>query len=448
MSFSPPTFDPTPYHSRRTRLLNQLAEAGGGVAILPTAPEVVRNRDSHYPYRFDSYFWYLSGFPEPEAVLVLVADADGKTQELLFCRDKSEEREIWEGFRFGPAAAAENFAFDAAFSITCLDEKIVGLLENRASVFFSLGASADWDRRLAGWLEGVRAQSRAGKTAPTAIHDLRARIDRMRLFKDAHELDHMQRAADIATAAHARAMAFCRPGMMEYEIEAEFLHEFRRQGAHAPAYGTIVAGGSNACCLHYQQNNARLADGTLLLIDAGCEVEGYASDITRTFPVNGKFNAAQRDVYQIVLAAQEAAIASIQPGASFMAPHDAALAVLVQGLLDLKLLTGDGGLAGAIERADYKRFFMHRTSHWLGLDVHDAGEYRQGEQWAILQPGMTLTVEPGLYLRPADDLPAAFAGIGIRIEDDVLVTQEGCRVLTSPPKTVAEIEATMRASRD
>ena len=444
MSFAPPVFDPAPYRARRTRLLEQMTAAGGGVAIVPTAAEVIRNRDSHYPFRFDSYFWYLSGFPEPEAVLVLVADADGKTQELLFCRDKNEEREIWDGYRHGPAAATERFAFDAAFPIGSLDEKIVGLLENRASVFFSLGACPEWDTRLARWLDAVRAQARAGKTAPATLHDVRARLDRLRLIKDAHEQACMQRAADIATAAHTRAMRHCRPGMMEYAIEAEFLHEFRRQGAHAPAYGTIVAGGNHACCLHYQDNNSHLADGTLLLIDAGCEVDGYASDITRTFPVNGKFSAAQRDVYDIVLSAQLAAIAAIRPGASFMAPHDAALAVLVQGLIDLKLVKGDGGLTAAIERADYKRFFMHRTSHWLGLDVHDAGEYRQGEQWATLQAGMALTVEPGLYLRPADDLPAALSGIGIRIEDDVLVTESGHRVLTAPPKTVAAIEATMQ----
>ena len=441
------SFDATPFRSRRTRLLNQMIEQGGGVAVVPTAPEAVRNRDSHYPYRFDSYFWYLSSFAEPESVVVLVADADGRTQEILFCREKNEEREIWEGYRHGPAAAAERFGFDAAHPIASLDEKIVGLLENRASVFFAFGASAEWDARLARWMEAVRAQTRAGKTAPTAIHDVRARLDRMRLLKDGHEIACLQRAANIATTAHARAMRACRPGMMEYEIEAEFLHEFRRQGAHAPAYGTIVAGGVNACCLHYQENSERLAAGSLLLIDAGCEVDGYASDITRTFPVGGKFSAAQRDVYQIVLAAQLAAIDCIRPGVSFMAPHDAALTLLVQGLIDLKLINGDGGLAAALERADYKRFYMHRTSHWLGLDVHDAGEYRQGEQWAILQPGMALTVEPGLYLRPAvasDPLPVELAGIGIRIEDDVLVTETGHHVLTSPPKTVAEIESLMQ----
>jgi len=438
------TFDPTPYRARRQRLLNQMIAQGGGVAVVPTAAEVVRNRDSHYPFRFDSYFWYLSGFPEPEAVVVLVADAEGHSQEILFCREKNEEREIWEGYRHGPNAAAEKFGFDTAHPIETLDEKIVGLLENRASVFFAFGSSGEWDARLARWLAAVRAQTRAGKTAPTAIHDVRARLDAMRLVKDAHEVAAMQRAADIASTAHQRAMRICRPGMMEYEIEAEFLHEFRRQGAHAPAYGTIVAGGANACCLHYQENTARLAAGTLLLIDAGCEVDGYASDITRTFPVNGKFSAAQRDVYQIVLAAQLAAIDAIRPGVNFMAPHDAALAVLVQGLIDLKLISGDGGLAAAIERPDYKRFYMHRTSHWLGLDVHDAGEYRQGEQWAILQPGMALTVEPGLYLRPTDGMPAELSGIGIRIEDDVLVTETGYRVLTSPAKTVADIEALMQ----
>lgn len=433
-----------PFKSRRARLLSEMAQAGGGVAIVPTAPEVVRNRDSHYPYRFDSYFWYLTGFPEPEAVVVLAVDAGGLSRELLFCRDKNEEREIWEGFRHGPALAAESFGFDEAHLIDSLDEKLATLLENQANVFFAFGAAPEWDARLSKALAAVRAQARAGKSAPEAIHDLRARLDRMRLIKDAHEITCLQRAADIATAAHTRAMKFCRPGQMEYEIEAEFLHEFRRSGADAPSYGTIVAGGANACCLHYHENRALLRDGDLLLIDAGCEVEGYASDITRTFPVNGRFSPAQRDVYQIVLAAQQAAIDAVKPGVDFMAPHEAALAVLTQGLLDLKLINDDGGLAGALERGDYKRFYMHRTSHWLGLDVHDAGEYRRGEQWTTLRDGMVLTVEPGLYLRAGDGVPAELAGIGVRIEDDVLVTDEGARVLTSPAKTVSDIEALMR----
>jgi Xaa-Pro aminopeptidase len=432
------------FAARRQRLIERMAAHGGGVAIVPTAPEVVRNRDSHYPYRFDSYFWHLTGFPEPEAVLVLVAGGkDQPSQSILFCREKNEEREIWEGVRCGPEAAPERHGVDAAFPIGELDARLPVLLENQPAVHFAFGASAAWDARLARWLDAVRAQARAGKNAPTAIIDVRAELDALRLVKDAHEIELMQRAADIASAAHLRAMRFTRPGLAEYEVEAEFLHEFRRRGADAPSYPCIVAGGENACCLHYNENRAMLADGALLLIDAGCEVEGYASDITRTFPVNGRFAGAQKDAYQIVLAAQLAAIDTVRPGAGFMAPHDAAVRVLVQGLIDLGALAGS--LDEAIEKESYKRFYMHRTSHWLGLDVHDAGRYRDGEVWTPLAPGMTLTVEPGLYFRPAADLPPGLSGVGIRIEDDVLVTDNGCRVLTTAPKSVADIEAAMGA---
>jgi Xaa-Pro aminopeptidase len=270
---------------------------------------------------------------------------------------------------------------------------------------------------------------------------VRAELDALRLVKDALEVALMQRAADIASEAHRRAMRFTRPGHFEYAVEAEFLHEFRRQGADGPSYPCIVAGGENACCLHYSENRARLADGALLLIDAGCEVEGYASDITRTFPVGGRFLGAQKDAYEIVLAAQQAAINAVRPGATFMDPHNAAVRVLAQGLLDLRAISGS--LDEVIEKEVYKRFYMHRTSHWLGLDVHDAGRYRDGECWTTLAPGMALTVEPGLYFRPSPDLPPALSGIGIRIEDDVLVTGTGARVLTTAPKTVADIEATM-----
>jgi len=287
----------------------------------------------------------------------------------------------------------------------------------------------------------VRAQGRAGKRAPATIHDLRQPLDHMRMVKDAAEQDIMQRSADIASAGHARAMAACRPGMAEYELEAELTYEFRRRGASAHAYNPIVAGGAGACVLHYVENDKLLSDGTLVLIDAGCELEGYAADITRTFPVNGRFSGPQKDCYEVVLAAQAAAIAATRPGAGFMTPHDEAVRVLVQGMVDLKLL--QGSVDGLIESGDYKRFYMHRTGHWLGLDVHDAGEYKQGEDWMPLTLGMILTVEPGLYIRPAADVPEALRGIGIRIEDDVLVTPEGCKVYTSAPKTVAEIEEVM-----
>ncbi len=423
--------------ARRKRLLKAI---GDGVAIVPTAPEVIRNRDAHHPYRFDSYFWYLTGFPEPEAVVVLVGGKRPKS--ILFCREKHEEREIWDGYRYGPKAAKAAFGFDAAYSIEQLDKKLPELLVDRDTLWHAIGHDVAWDARIAKALNAVRAQTRAGKRAPRAIHDLRAELDAMRLVKDAAELTIMQRAADIASAGHARAMRACRPGMAEYELEAELTYEFRKRGADAHAYTPIVAGGANACVLHYVENNKLLNDNTLVLIDAGCEVEGYAADITRSFPVNGRFNAAQKDVYEIVLAAQQAAFAATIPGRHFMEAHDAAVRVLTQGLVDLKLLAGD--LDNLIEKGDYKRFYMHRTGHWLGLDVHDAGEYKVGEQWTTLQPGMTITVEPGLYIRPADDIPPALAGIGIRIEDDVRVTATGCDIYTSAPKTIAEIEEVMR----
>lgn len=426
-----------PYLERRKRLLAQL---GDGVAILPTAPEKVRNRDAHHPYRFDSYFWYLSGFPEPEAVLVMVGG--DKPQSILFCREKNEEREIWDGYRHGPQGACEAFGFDAAYSVESLDTKLIELLADRDALWYSLGHDAEWDARISTALNAVRAQTRAGKHAPRKMLDLRATLDIMRLTKDATEIAVMKRAADISSAGHARAMYACRSGMAEYELEAELSYEFRRRGADAHAYTPIVAGGQNACVLHYVSNNKLLNDNTLVLIDAGCEVEGYAADITRTFPVGGRFSAAQRDAYEIVLAAQNAAFAAIKPGNHFMDPHEAALKVLAQGMLDLKLLTGT--VDGVIESESYKRFYMHRTGHWLGLDVHDAGEYREGDAWAVLTPNMTLTVEPGLYIRPEEDIPSAMRGIGIRIEDDVLVTAMGCDVYTSAPKTVAEIEEVMR----
>ena len=423
--------------ARRQSLLTQI---GDGVAIIPTAPEQVRNRDSHYPYRFDSYFWYLSGFPEPEAVIVLVGGVEPRS--ILFCRDKNEEREIWEGFRYGPAAACEAFGFDEAFSFSELETRLPELLANRDALWHAIGHDAAWDAKIIGALNTVRAQVRAGNRAPAEIRDLRAPLDRMRLLKDAEERAIMRRAADIASVGHARAMQACRPGLAEYVLEAELSYVFRQQGADGHAYSPIVAGGANGCVLHYIENNKPLAEDALVLIDAGCEVQGYASDITRTFPVSGRFSAVQRDVYEIVLAAQQAAIDAIKPGVPFIAYHDAALRVLVQGMVDFKLLSGS--IDGLIASEAYKPFYMHRTGHWLGLDVHDAGEYKSGEQWIALQEGMALTVEPGLYIRPGEGVPAALHGIGIRIEDDVFVTRDGAEVYTTAPKTVAEIEAAMR----
>ena len=433
--------DSTPFIQRRQRLLQSL---GGGVAIVSTAPEQLRNRDSHYPYRFDSHFYYLTGFAEPEAVLVLHVATQ---RAILFCRDKDMEREIWDGFRYGPDAAAAQFGFDEAYSINELDQRLPALIADQAVLHYALGADQNWDKRVLGWLNGVRAQARSGVAAPTELRDVRVSVDAMRLIKDEFELGLMRRSATIACAAHKRAMQVTAAGQYEYQIEAEFLHEFRRQGAQSPAYTSIVAGGANACVLHYVGNNALLRDGDLLLIDAGCELDGYAADITRTFPVNGQFSRVQRDVYELVLAAQAAALATIAPAAQWHLAHEAALRVLVQGMIDFGLC--HGSVDGVIESGAYRRFYMHRTGHWLGLDVHDVGDYKLNGEWLALQAGMVLTVEPGCYIRPADDVPEAFWNIGIRIEDDVLVTAQGHEILTAAaPKTVAEIEALMAAANN
>ncbi len=423
------------------RRLSLFEKMGPGIAVIPTAPEVPRNADAHYDYRHDSHFYYLSGFTEPEAVLVLIA---GDTmQSILFCREKNPEREIWDGFRYGPDAAAEHFGLDAAYPIALLDEKLVELMADQPTLYYPMGSDPAWDARLLKAREAVKAKSRSGIQAPAQLRDVRELLNEMRLIKDNHERDIMRRAASISSAAHRRAMRFTRPGQHEYEVEAELLHEFCRHGARHPAYTSIVAGGANACTLHYVGNEAQLNDGDLLLIDAGCELQGYASDITRTFPVNGKFSGPQKDVYQIVLAAQEAAIAAARPGKVWDAPHQAALHVLAQGFIDLKLC--QGSLESVLETESYKQYYMHRTGHWLGMDVHDVGEYKLDGQWRPLQNGMVLTIEPGCYIRPADNVPPALWNIGIRIEDDVLITPRGNEVLTrDTPKTVEQIEEEMR----
>jgi Xaa-Pro aminopeptidase len=426
------------YAGRRARLARDMQR---GVAVLSTAPEQLRNRDAHYPFRFDSYFYYLSAFPEPQAVLVLLAGATPRS--ILFCRDKDPEREVWDGFRYGPDGAREAFGFDEAHAISKLDEMMPTLLADQPAMFCDVGENSEWDGRLIQWLNAVRAQVRTGVSAPSEIRDVRKLLDDMRLVKDDSELATMRRAARISAGAHRRAMHRTRPGLHEYEIEAELLHEFRRLGAQAPAYTPIVAGGANACVLHYVANDAPLKDGDLLLIDAGCELDGYASDITRTFPVNGRFSGPQRDVYELVLAAQAAAIAQVKPAGAFQDPHDAAVRVLVQGFIDLKLCQGT--VDAVIESGDYRRFYMHRTGHWLGLDVHDCGEYKRDGQWRTLQPGMVLTVEPGCYIRPGEGVPEHLWNIGVRIEDDAAVTDSGCEIITADvPKSVAEVEALMR----
>lgn len=431
-------FNTSLYANRRNRLISQMQR---GIAVIPTAPEVLRNGDAHYPYRFDSHFHYLTGFDEPEAVLVLIAGT--VPQSILFCRAKDMEREIWDGFRHGPDGAKEKFGFDAAFPIAQLDDRLIELMGNQPVLFHPLGAHAQWDDRILALRAGVQAKIRSGITAPNEIHDIRMLLDEMRLIKDSDELAIMRRSATISAAAHIRAMRATRPGKMEYEIEAELLHEFRKNGAQAPAYTSIVAGGANACVLHYISNNAQLQDGELLLIDAACEIDGYAADITRTFPVNGRFNSAQKDIYELVLTAQIAAIAAAHPDSHWNEPHDAAVRVLAQGFVDLKLC--NGSIDAVLESGSYKRFYMHRTGHWLGMDVHDVGAYKLDNHWRALQPGMVLTIEPGCYIRPADDVPQAFWNIGIRIEDDVAITAQGCEVLTEAvPKTVTAIEDLMR----
>jgi Xaa-Pro aminopeptidase len=447
------------YRARRERLLAALRAQGGGVAILPTAPEVMRNRDTDYPFRHDSYFYYLTGFNEPEATLVLDASAkDGEPASILFCREKNAERETWEGFRFGPEAAREAFDFDAALPVAALDEEMPRLLAGKPALHYALGTSAELDAQVRAWLAAVRAQGRSGVRAPARAHHVLPLIDEMRLIKDAYEIAIMRRAASISAEAHRRAMRACRPGMREFEIEAELLYTFRRHGAQAPAYGSIVAAGANACVLHYPAGNAIAQDGDLILIDAACELDGYASDITRTFPASGRFTAAQRELYDIVLAAQAAAVEATRPGVSFDAPHQAALKVLSQGLLDTGILdkTKFGTLDDVLAQRAYAPYYMHRTGHWIGMDVHDAGEYREADgpldaqgarPWRTLVPGMALTIEPGLYVRAADGVPERYRDIGIRIEDDAVVTQTGCELLTREvPVGADEIEALMRES--
>jgi Xaa-Pro aminopeptidase len=428
------------YRQRRDAVLRSMREhAGGGLALVPTAPEYARNRDSLFPFRADSYFYYLTGFPEPEAVVVLLAGPDGDRQ-VLFCRAKNEEREIWDGFRYGPEAAREIFGFDEAYPMEALASMLPDMASDRPALFAPLGLFEPWDRRITQLLNDVRARVRTGVAAPEEVVDVRGIIDAMRLAKDAHEVNLMRRAGAISSAAHERAMARTRPGWFEYQVEAELMHEFLREGAQAVAYPSIVASGPNACILHYRDNNREMGDGELLLIDAGCEYQGYASDITRTFPVNGKFTGPQKDIYELVLASQLACLAAVKPGADFHDYHKVAERVLAQGYIDLGLCQGT--LDEVLESGSHKQFYMHRAGHWLGLDVHDAGLYQVKGASQKLVPGMVLTVEPGTYIRPADNVPEAFWNIGVRIEDDVLVTATGHDNLTAvTPKTVAEVEA-------
>ncbi len=425
---------------RRKRLMHMMGR--DGIAILPTMPVATRNRDIEYPYRPDSDFYYLTGFSEPQAVLVLIP---GRPQGsyILFCQARDPELELWTGPRHGPEGAKTVFGADDAFPISDIDEILPGLLENREKVYYTMGGSPEYDQKIPEWLKQIRQKSRAGVHVPGEIVSLEHLLHEMRLFKSRKEITLMRRAAKISAQAHVRAMQVCRPGMWEYEIEAELLHVFMRNGCRHTAYPPIVGGGANACVLHYTDNRAQLQDGDLLLIDAGAELECYAADITRTFPVNGRFSEPQRLIYELVLEAQLAAIDKIRPGNHWMDPHQAAVRVLTRGLRKLGLLRGDQRTL--IKKGAYRRFFMHRTGHWLGMDVHDVGDYKVGETWRMLEPGMVMTVEPGLYI-PAGSKGVAkkWWNIGVRIEDDVLVTRHGCDVLSKDvPKSVEEIEALM-----
>jgi len=435
-----PAYNAHHYFVRRRKLIEKLRAAGGGIAVIPTAPEICRNQDNEFPYRHDSYFYYLTGFTEPGATLVLLA---GDTERaILFCRPKDLEQEVWTGYRLGPEAASAHAQVDEAYSSEELDQRLPGLLQGEQVLWYSLGHDAIWDQRI---MEAIAGPSGTPGTQKD-IRDIRPVLDEMRLFKDNHEKDFLRAAADITASAHLRAMHAVRPGMFEYEIEAELLHEFRRHGSQFPSFNAIVASGPNACVLHYHENNRQMQDKELLMIDAGAELDSYAGDISRTFPVNGRFIGAQRDLYALVLSAQKAGLAECRAGRSFNDPHLKVIEILSQGLLDLGVL--QGSLDEVLEKGAYRRFYMHRTSHWLGLDVHDVGEYKQDGAWRILEPDMVLTIEPGCYIRRADDVPEAFWDIGIRIEDDVLVTATSPEVLTSGvPKCLHDIEDCMARAR-
>ena len=454
------------YAERRARLAAQLG--AGGIAVLPTAREQQRNRDSDFLFRHDSYFYYLTGFTEPNAWLVLTAEGEAT----LFCQPKDLEREIWDGIRLGPEAAPAALGVQRALPVTELDTHLPKLLENRSTVWFPFAMHDGLESRVEAWLKPVRARVRFGALCPDQQRDVCALLDEMRLVKDAQELDIMRRASQISARAHIRAMqrsaAMLRAGqeLREYHLDAELLHEFRQHGSQYPAYGSIVAGGANACILHYRADQALIRNGDLVLIDAGCELDGYASDITRTFPANGRFTGPQRELYDLVLASQDAAVAATRPGARFVDPHNATVAVLAQGLLDVGLLDRNkvGNAQDVIANRSYFPFYMHRTGHWLGMDVHDCGSYVEPSEVGqvserkdplsgetikdrpsrILREGMVLTIEPGLYVRPGEGVPEKFWGLGIRIEDDAVVTVHGCELITrGVPVNADEIEALM-----
>jgi len=425
---------------RRKQLMAQMES--NSIAIVPAAPERVRSRDTEYLYRQDSDFYYLSGFVEPEAVLVLIPGRE-HGEYVMFCREKDREREIWDGYRQGPDGVCKNLGADDAFPIDDIDEILPGLIEGRERVYYAMGKDADFDHQVMSWVNSIRAKVRSGATPPGEFLDLDHYLHDMRLYKSDAEVAVMREAGEISARAHVRAMQACKAGVFEYQLEADILHEFARSGARNPAYNSIVGGGDNACILHYVENQDELNDGDLVLIDAGCELEYYAADITRTFPVNGTFSKEQKALYQLTLDAQQAAIDVIKPGNHWNEPHEASVRTITAGLLELGLLQGE--LEALIEGEDYKEFYMHRIGHWLGMDVHDVGDYKVGGEWRVLEPGMCMTVEPGIYVAPDNiQVESKWRGIGIRIEDDIVITKDGCDILSKDvPKSVAAIEALM-----
>lgn len=431
--------DKTEFKKRRQQLINLMG--AGSMAILPAAPVRIRNREVHYPYRQDSNFYYLTGFPEPEALAVIVPHRE-QGQYILFCREKDPEKETWHGRRVGLEGACEHYGADDAFPITDVDDIVPGLMESCRRLYYPMGYYQEFDEKIMEWMNQLRGRARAGVVAPKEMVTLDHVLHEMRLCKSAAEIEVIRTAAAVTIRAHQRAMQFCRPGLFEYQLEAEISHEFLQSGCRSPAYPAIVGGGKNACILHYTDNSEVLNEGDLVLIDAGAEWDYYAADITRTFPVNGHFTKPQQLIYELVLKAQRAAIDKIYPGRHWNEPYEAAVEVVTKGLIELGLLVGK--LDVLIEEEAYKRFYMHRIGHWLGMDVHDPGEYKVDEVWRTLKPGMVMTVEPGIYIPAAEDIAKDWWNIGVRIEDNVLVTEGGHEILTAAlPKTVAEIEALM-----
>ena len=427
---------------RRRQIMRMMGK--GGIAILPTAEVKLRNRDVEYGYRPDSDFYYMTGFSEPESVAVLVPGRP-HGEYLLFCRERDPERETWDGARAGPDGAVADFGADDAFPIADIDDILPGLIEQSERVYYTMGTHPDFDQRVLGWINKLRSQAGRGLATPGEFVALDHLLHDMRLYKSRAEIAVMRRSARIAAAAHRRGMQACRPGMMEYELEAEYLHEFRMAGAET-SYQPIVGAGANACVLHYVTNGDRVEDGDLVLVDAGCELDCYASDITRTFPANGRFSKAQREIYDVVLSAQSAAIDKVRAGNHWDEPHVAAVRAITRGLVKLGLLKGR--VPTLVKEEAYRRFYMHRTGHWLGMDVHDVGDYKVDGEWRLLEPGMVLTVEPGIYIPPgAKGVPRRYQGIGVRIEDDVLVTRSDPEILSGAvPKQPEDIEALMQGA--